>query len=355
MRQEAEKLLMSGAFLPAMPLVLDDNRHFDEAGQRRLIRYYLEAGVDGLAAGVHTTQFAIRDPKINLFERVLKASKDEMNLYTARTGKPLLAIAGVCGDTAQAVSEAEKAVDMGYDAVLVSPGGLKDKSEGELIERAKAIAGVSDIVGFYLQVAVGGRVFSYDYWRQMCLIPRLRAIKAAPFNRYLTADVARAIAFADHEIALYTGNDDSIVQDLLTTYSFYDGAKTLSVRARGGLLGHWSAWTKTAVDLFRRIKSMPEGAPIDPGLLTLGAQITDANSAFFDSRNDFAGVIAGMHEVLRRQGLMKGIWCLDPNETLGAGQAEEIDRVYAQYPDLNDDAFVKAFLERDRASHPEAY
>ena len=355
MRQDAEKLLFNGAFLPAMPLVLNEDRQFDEAGQRRLIRYYLEAGADGLAVGVHTTQFAIRDPKINLFERVLLTSKDEMNLYTARTGRPLLTIAGVCGETAQAVSEAEKAVSMGYDAVLVSPGGLKDKSEDELIDRSKNIAEVSDIVGFYLQVAVGGRVFSYDFWQQICQIKRLRAIKAAPFNRYLTADVARAIAFADHKIALYTGNDDSIVQDLLTTYSFWDGERTLSVRARGGLLGHWSAWTKTAVDLFRQIKALPDGAPVDPKLLTLGAQITDANSAFFDSRNDFAGVIAGMHEVLRRQGLMKGIWCLNPKETLGPGQAKEIDRVYAQYPDLNDDEFVKEFLKRDQALHPEAY
>ena len=208
MRKEAEHLLLHGAFLPALPLVLNEKREFDENGQRRLIRYYLEAGVDGLAVGVHTTQFAIRDPKINLFERVLSVSKDEMDAYTAKNGKELLAIAGVCGETAQAVSEAKKAASMGYDAVLVSPGGLKRLSETELIDRAAAIAEVSDIVGFYLQVAVGGRVFSYDYWRRMCEIRRLRAIKAAPFNRYLTADVARAIAFADHEIALYTGNDD---------------------------------------------------------------------------------------------------------------------------------------------------
>ena len=204
------------------------------------------------------------------------------------------------------------------------------------------------VVGFYLQVAVGGRVFSYDYWEKVCAIQNVVAVKAAPFNRYLTADVARAIAFADHEITLYTGNDDSIVTDLLTTYSFQDGDKVRTCRVKGGLLGHWSAWVKTAVDMFHRIKALPEGQPVDPSWYTLAAQVTDVNSAFFDSRNNFAGVIAGMHEVLRRQGLLKGIWCLDPEETLGAGQAEEIDRVYAQYPELNDDAFVAEFLKKDQ-------
>jgi hypothetical protein len=232
--------------------------------------------------------------------------------------------------------------------VLVSPGGLGHLTEEQLIERTRAIAEVMPVVGFYLQVAVGGRVFSYDYWQKVCAIQNVVAVKAAPFNRYLTADVARAIAFADHEITLYTGNDDSIVTDLLTTYSFQDGDKTRTCRVRGGLLGHWSAWTKTAVDMFRKIKALPEGEPVDPSWYTLAAQVTDVNSAFFDSRNNFAGVIAGMHEVLRRQGLIKGIWCLDPEEGLGAGQAEEIDRVYAQYPELNDDAFVADFLKKDK-------
>lgn len=349
MNIEAKKLLMQGAFLPAMPLVLDENRKFDEAGQRRLVRYYLEAGVDGLAVAVHTTQFTIRDPKINLFETVLRVVKSEMDAYTARTGRTLLAISGVCGEAPQAVAEAKLATSIGYDAVLVSPGGLAHLSEEQLIERTRLIAEVNDVVGFYLQVAVGGRVFSYDYWQKVCAIPGVKAIKAAPFNRYLTADVARAIAFADHEITLYTGNDDSIVTDLLTTYSFQDGDKTRTCRVKGGLLGHWSAWTKTAVDMFHRIKALPDGAPVDPCWHTLAAQVTDVNSAFFDSRNNFAGVIAGMHEVLRRQGLIKGIWCLDPEETLGPGQSEEIDRVYAMYPELNDDAFVAEFLKKDKA------
>lgn len=348
MKTESLNLLHAGAFLPAMPLVLDENRKFDEAGQRRLVRYYMEAGVDGLAVAVHTTQFAIRDPKFNLFETVLRVVKSEMDAYSARTGRHLLAIAGVCGEAPQAVAEAKLAGSIGYDAVLVSPGGMGHLTEDQLVERTRLIAEVMPVVGFYLQVAVGGRAFSYKYWEQVCAIQNVVAVKAAPFNRYLTADVARAIAFADHKITLYTGNDDSIVTDLLTTYSFQDGDQVRTCRVRGGLLGHWSAWTKTAVDMFRRIKALPDGAPVDPSWYTLAAQVTDVNSAFFDSRNNFAGVIAGMHEVLRRQGLLKGIWCLDPEETLGAGQAEEIDRVYAQYPELNDDAFVAEFLKKDQ-------
>ena len=348
MNTKSMNLLHQGAFLPAMPLVLDENRKFDEAGQRRLVRYYMEAGVDGLAVAVHTTQFTIRDPKINLFETVLRVVKSEMDAYSARSGRHLLAIAGVCGEAPQAVAEASLAGSIGYDAVLVSPGGLGHLTEEQLIERTRLIAEVMPVVGFYLQVAVGGRVFSYDYWEKVCAIQNVVAVKAAPFNRYLTADVARAIAFADHEITLYTGNDDSIVTDLLTTYSFQDGDKVRTCRVKGGLLGHWSAWVKTAVDMFHRIKALPEGQPVDPSWYTLAAQVTDVNSAFFDSRNNFAGVIAGMHEVLRRQGLLKGIWCLDPEETLGAGQAEEIDRVYAQYPELNDDAFVAEFLKKDQ-------
>lgn len=349
---DAKSLLLKGAFLPAMPLVLDENRKFDEKGQRRLVRYYLESGVDGIAAAVHTTQFAIRDPKINLLETVLRVVKSEMDAFSARTGKTLAAVAGVCGEAEQAVREAELAKALGYDAVLVSPGGLKHLSEDALIERTRRIAEVMDVVGFYLQTAVGGRVFSYDYWAKICAIPGVKAIKCAAFNRYLTIDVARAIAFADHEIALYTGNDDNIVIDLLTTYSFEDHGTVRTVRTRGGLLGHWSAWTHSAVEIFRKIQALPEGAPIDQCWLTLAAQITDANAAFFDHANGYHGVIAGMHEVLRRQGILKGIWCLDPEEGLSPGQAEEIDRVYRMYPHLNDDAFAAEFLKRDQAQNP---
>ncbi len=349
MNTAAYELLMRGAFLPAMPLALNAARQFDEARQRRLIRYYLESGADGLAVGVHTTQFAIRDPKIHLFERVLSVCIDEMRLYSKKSGRPVLAVAGVCGETPQAVSEAETAKSLGYDLALLSPGGLKHLSEGEMIERTRAVSQVMDVMGFYLQIAVGGRAFSYDYWQSMCAIPGVKAIKCAAFDRYRTLDVARAIAYADHEIALYTGNDDSIVNDLLTAYRFEDPSGTRTVRTRGGLLGHWCAWTHTAVQLFKQIKALAPDAPVPSELLTLAAQVTDANGAFFDAHNAFGGCIAGMHEVLRRQGLLDGIWCLDPNETLGKGQAEEIDRVYRMYPKLNDDEFVRRFLQKENA------
>lgn len=344
MRPEAKKLLMDGAFIPAMPLVLDENRQFDEAGQRRLIRYYLAAGVDGIAAAVHTTQFAIRDPKINLFERVLRVAMEEIVAYRAQTGREILAVAGVCGPIEQAVAEATLVRSLGYDAALLSPGGLNDRSEEYLIERTRQVASIVDVIGFYLQPAVGGRVFSYAYWQAVCATPGVAAVKCAAFNRYLTIDVARAIAFSGREVALYTGNDDSIVIDLLTEYRFQDGERVRRVRTRGGLLGHWAVWTHTAVQLFHRIRSLDPASPLDPALITLAAQVTDANSAFFDTANGFKGCIAGVHEVLRRQGLMKGIWCLDPDETLSPGQADEISRVYAMYPHLNDDAFVAEFL-----------
>lgn len=347
MRKEAKKLLMEGAFIPALPLVLDKEREFDEAGQRKLIRYYLASGVDGIAAAVHTTQFEIRKPEIHLFEKVLQVVMEEINAYCEKHDRTILAIAGACGPAAQAIEEAETAKRLGYDAVLLSPGGLNEEKEQVLIDRTREMASVMDVIGFYLQPAVGGRVFSYEYWKAICEIEGVVAVKCAAFNRYLTIDVARAIAFSGNEIALYTGNDDSIIADLLTQYQFMDGDQIRTVRTVGGLLGHWAVWTHTAVEIFRRLKAMQEGDAIGSEWLTLAAQITDANHAFFDTSNDFAGCIAGIHEVLRRQGLMQGIWCINPKETLSAGQSEEIDRVYAQYPHLNDDAFVKEFLEKE--------
>lgn len=349
MREAAKALLMQGAFIPAMPLALNEKREFDEKIQRRLVRYYLHAGADGIAAAVHTTQFAIRDPEINLFERVLSVVMEEIASYRRQTGREILAIAGVCGPAEQAVKEARLAYRMGYDAALVSPGGLADLSEAELLERTAAIAQVMDVIGFYLQTAVGGRIFSYDYWAKYCAIEGVAAVKCASFDRYTTLDVARAIAFSDREVALYTGNDDNILNDLMTEYQFQDGDRVRSVRTRGGLLGHWAVWTHTAVRIFHEIKALSPANPISPKWYTLAAQVTDANSAFFDTRNHFLGCIAGIHEVLRRQGLLKGIWCLDPEETLSPGQSDEIDRVYAMYPHLNDDAFVKAFLEREES------
>lgn len=346
MRENAYRVLQKGGVIPAMPLVLDENRRFDEAGQRRLIRYYLEAGADGIAAAVHTTQFEIRLPEHDMLETVLYVAAEEMKAYEERTGRAIVRIAGVCGPTEQAVREAQLAKKLGFDTVLVSPGGLKDKDEKYLIERTSSIAEVMPVVGFYLQPAVGGRVFSYEYWARLCAIENVAAIKCAAFNRYLTIDVARAIACSGREIALYTGNDDSIATDLMTKFCFDTPEGRKEVSCVGGLLGHWAVWTHTAVEYFRKIREAAEKGVFDAELLTLAAQITDANAAFFDTRNNFAGCIAGVHEVLRRQGLMKGIWCLKPEETLSLGQSEEIDRIYAMYPSLNDDAFVREFLER---------
>lgn len=344
MREKAHSLLQKGGFIPAMPLVLDENRKFDEAGQRRLIRYYLAAGADGIAAAVHTTQFEIRLPQHDMLRQVLEVAAEEMEEYEKRSGRTVIRIAGVCGQTEQTLREARLAKELGYDAVLLSPGGLGGKDEAYLIERTRQTANIIPVIGFYLQPAVGGRVFSYDYWEKLCAVEGVAAIKCAAFNRYLTIDVARAIAFSGREIALYTGNDDSIATDLMTKFAFETENGTKTVRCVGGLLGHWAVWTHTAVKYFHVLKQAAEEEKISSELLTLAAQMTDANAAFFDARNQFAGCIAGVHEVLRRQGLMKGIWCLNRDETLSPGQSEEIDRVYRMYPSLNDDQFVREFL-----------
>ena len=347
MRKEALELLRRGAFIPAMPLVLHEDRSFDEHGQRRLVRYYLECGADGIAVGVHSTQFAIREPRFGLFERVLRCVSEEIADYRARTGREVLAVAGACGRTEQAAREAEREVSWGYDAALLSPGGLNGESEAYLIDRHRQVARVSPVIGFYLQPAVGGRIFSYDYWLQVCAIEGVEAVKCAAFNRYCTLDVARAIAESGRNVALYTGNDDNIVSDLLTVHRFTVNGEEKRVPTVGGLLGHWGAWTSRAVEIFREIRSLPEDAPVPRRLLTLAAQVTDVNGAFFDARNAFKGCIAGIHEVLRRQGLMGGVWLLDENEGLSPGQKEEIDRVYRMYPDLNDDEFAAEFLRRN--------
>ena len=349
MREQALALLKAGTVIPATPLCLDAERKFNEKAQRRLIRYYLNAGAGGLAVAVHTTQFEIRKPEIDLLEPVLRIAYEETKKFEAKTGKTVVLIAGVCGPAEQAVREAELARTVGYDAVLLSPGGLSAYDEDYLVERTAAVAAVIPVVGFYLQPSVGGRVFSYDYWRRVCETENVVAIKAAPFNRYLTCDVARAAAFSSRkdEIALYTGNDDSIITDLITPYVFEENGERREVRFVGGLLGHWAVWTNTVVKIFERLKAEAVSGSVSPEWLTLAAQVTDCNSAFFDTTHNFDGCIAGVHEVLRRQGLMKGIWCLDPEETLSPGQAEEIDRVYRMYPHLNDDAFAKEFLASD--------
>ncbi len=342
--EKALEILRHGTVIPATTLALNDDGSFNEARQRLLIRYYLEAGAGGIATAVHSTQFEIRKPEFNLFERVISIVTDEIDRYEAETGKVILKVCGVCGPAEQAVREAELARSLGFDAVLVSPGGLAHLTEEEMLERARKVAEVLPIIGFYLQTAVGGRVFTYDFWCKLAQIPNLKAIKCASFNRYTTLDVMRAITLSGRadEIALYTGNDDNIVVDLLTNYRFTIDGKTYTNRFRGGLLGHWSVWTHKVVELFEELRT----ASASDDYLTLAAEITDCNAVFFDAANAFKGCIPGMHEILRRQGLVKSIRCLNPEEILSPGQAEEIDRVYAMYPHLNDDAFVKAFLAR---------
>jgi hypothetical protein len=248
----------------------------------------------------------------------------------------------------QAVKEAEIAKKYGYDAVLLSPGGLNSLSEDELVERTKAVAEIMPVIGFYLQSAVGGRAFSYNYWERICEIDNVVAIKAAPFNRYQTLDLVRAAALSSRsdKIALYTGNDDNIVLDLITKYKFNVNGKAYEKRFVGGLLGHWSVWAKTAVELFKMLNEAVEKNNITPEILSLAIEVTHTNAVFFDVANGFKGCIAGLHEVLRRQGILEGIWCLNPNETLSNGQSEEIDRVYKMYPHLNDDEFVKQNLAK---------
>ncbi len=321
--------LLRGLAIPAHPLALDAHRRLDERRQRALTRYYLAAGVGGLAVGVHTTQFAIRDPQIGLFAPVLELAAEEMKRHPRRVVK----IAGVCGELRQAVAEAELIQCLGYDAALLSLAALREATEDQLLMHCRAIAEVIPIIGFYLQPAVGGRVLPYSFWRRFAEIEAVAAIKIAPFNRYQTLDVVRAVIEAGRDtIALYTGNDDNIVADLLTPFRI--GASER--RIAGGLLGHWAVWTRRAVELQARCRS----DAASPDLLRLGVEVTDCNAAFFDAANGFRGCIAGLHEVLRRQGLLAGRWCLDPEETLGPGQMEEIDRVCRAYPHLNDDEFV---------------
>jgi dihydrodipicolinate synthase/N-acetylneuraminate lyase len=321
--------LLSGLAIPAHPLALNAARRLDERRQRALTRYYLASGVGGLAVGVHTTQFAIRDAKVGLFQPVLALAAEEMN----RAIKPLVRIAGVCGETRQTVAEASLLSNLGFHAALLSLGALRDATEDALIAHCRAVSEITPIIGFYLQPSVGGRVLSYSFWRRFAEIEHVVAIKIAPFNRYQTLDVVRAVIDAGrNDIALYTGNDDNIVADLLTPYRFAGTER----RIVGGLLGHWSVWTKRAVELLAKCRN----AAATPELLRLGVEVTECNAAFFDAANGFRGCIAGLHEVLRRQGLLEGLWCLDAHEILSPGQRSEIERIYRTYPHLNDDAFV---------------
>ncbi len=337
-------LLHQGLVIPAHPLALTQDLKLDEKHQRALTRYYCDAGSGGVAVGVHTTQFSIRECKVSLFEPVLELAFEEVRSFETRTGKVLAKIGGICGDTEQACKEAAILHRIGYDGGLLSLGALSDASNEALIEHCRAVGQTLPIIGFYLQPAVGGRPLNAHFWENFVEIESVVAIKVASFDRYQTMEVLRAVANSGRasEIALYTGNDDNIVADLLTEFRF--GERT--VQFVGGLLGQWAVWTRRAVELLRAVHDAKyNGVRLDT-VLARGAEITDANSAIFDARNQFRGCIAGIHEVLRRQGLLAGRWCLEPTEVLSEGQLEEIDRVYTSYPLLNDDEFVAEHLDQ---------
>ena len=334
--------------IPAHPLALTASRKLDERRQRALTRYYLDAGAGGIAVGVHTTQFAIRNPKVALYTPVLALAAETVAEWESRRRRSVFRVAGVVGNTRQAVGEAGIARDLGYHAGLLSLGALSRATDTQLMAHSRTVAEVMPIMGFYLQPAAGGRELSYGFWRRFVEIENLVGIKIAPFNRYATAEVVRAVADAgrEREVALYTGNDDNIVADLLTTFRVRRERQHFAkIRMVGGLLGHWAYWTRNAVTLLNRTQRVA-GKKLPAELLRLGAETTDANGAIFDAANSFRGCIPGIHEVLRRQGLLRGRWCLDRREELSPGQMGEIDRVLAAYPHLTDDSFVKENLDR---------
>ena len=344
------RVLLRGLVIPAHPLALNEGRTLDERRQVALTRYYCDAGAGGIAVGVHTTQFAIRDPSIGLFEPVLRLAQQAVTGWcTGRPARPVT-VAGVVGKTAQAVREAEIAVSLGYDAALLSLAALRDADNRTVLDHCRHVADVIPVVGFYLQPAVGGRVLDAQFWRGFLDIDRVVAIKIAPFDRYRTLDVVNALADSGRtDVALYTGNDDAIVADLLTPFPSADSGPPLHFS--GGLLGQWAVGTRRAVDLLQRCTlatrgPRPDGQEELLRLLALGAELTDLNAALFDPAHQFAGCIPGIHEVLRRQGLLAGRWCLNPHEELSPGQMEAIDRALGRYPYLSDDAFISENLDR---------
>ncbi len=345
--KEIADIIKKGVVIPALPLALNAERKLDERRQRALMRYYLDAGAGGVACAVHTTQFEIRDKGIDLLGPVLKIAKEEFDAFEKNTGKKVVRVAGILGRTDQAVKEATAAVSLDYNVGLLGLKAFKNDDNETIIEHCKKVAEVIPIVGFYLQTAVGGRRLNADFWREFAKIKNVVAIKMAPFNRYHTIDVIRGVAESGRadEITLYTGNDDNIIADLLTEYEFCCNDKIIKLRISGGLLGHWAVWTKSAVEQLRRIKS-PDYKNNLSELYTLGIKITDVNSAFFDVANNFKGCIVGLHYVLQRQGLLEGLWTLNPDEVLTENQKKEIDRVYDSYPELNDDEFVKTNLDK---------
>lgn len=342
MKDSILKLIREGVAIPALPLALNEDKSWDLRNQRRLVHYYLDAGAGGIAACVHTTQFEVRKPKYNLYRSLLEVTIEEIAKRDRLDS--FVKVAGVCGSTPQAIEEASIAKEVGYDVALLSYVGLNDLSEEELLEHTRQIAKIMPVFGFYLQPSVGGKLLSFDFWSQFSEIDNVIGIKAAPFNRYFTHDVMRAVAHSSrrNEITLYTGNDDNIVMDLASTYTFDVDGEEVKIKFEGGLLGHWAVDTFKSVQILKRIKS---GKLSLEELTILNAQVTDANSAYFDVAHSFKGSIAGINDVLARQGLLKGNWCLEDKEVLSPNQAEEITRVRENYPDLCDDDFIKLNIQ----------
>jgi dihydrodipicolinate synthase/N-acetylneuraminate lyase len=335
--------LRTGQVIPALPLALQRNRRWDQRHQRALVRYYVDAGAGGLAVGVHSTQFAIRDPKIALYAPVLRLAAETAAAWLAPKPRPFVLIAGLCGRTPQALAEARTALGLGYHAGLLSLGAWAGEPENKILAHCRAVAREIPLIGFYLQPAVGGRVFTYRFWRAFADIPGLVAIKIAPFNRYRTLDVVRAVLESGRDdVALYTGNDDNILADLLTPFTFAGRTRHID----GGLLGQWGVWTHAAVRLLAEVKRARARPRLDATWLDRNAALTDANAALFDAAHDFAGCLPGIHEILRRQGLLATTACLDPHEKLSPGQAVELTRVTRAYPWLVDDDFVAVNVHR---------
>ena len=339
--------LLEGHVIPALPLALDAERRFSERHEKALARYYADAGCGGLAVAVHSTQFEIREPQHGLLRPVLELASRTLDASLAANLRPFAKIAGVCGRTPQAVVEAASALELGYHAALLSVAAWKTDSEEQILDHCREIAKIIPVIGFYLQPSVGGRALGYRFWREFAEIPNVVAVKIAPFNRYQTIDVVRAVAESGRrDIALYTGNDDNIVVDLLTRFRFQTNSGPVDTRITGGLLGHWGVWTRSAVNLFKKIQAAREGSELDEQWLSTAIAVTDMNAAVFDTANTFAGCIPGILEVLRRQGLVPTNFCLNPHETLSPGQAAELDRVSLAYPELTDDGFVAENLDR---------
>lgn len=349
-----------GTVIPAHPLALTEGSKLDERHQRALTRYYIDAGVGGLAVGVHTTEFALHETERGMYKPVL-----ELALESARSwvrGRMPVMVAGICGPTEQALREAATAKELGYHIGMISlsffKGDVGQKGNLEvLLEHCRRIAEVMPVMGFYLQPAVGGILLEEKFWRELAEIPNLVGIKIAPFNRYHTLSVVRGIAESGrNDIALYTGNDDTIVTDLLTRFEVGVGCAAdsdqpqQSARVRlgivGGLLGHWAYWTRRAVELLERLSEVRESASVPSDLLTLGAQITESNEAVFDPYNHFRGCISGILYVLARVGLVEAVRTLGEGEDLSPGQSNRIERIVNLYPHLTDDDFVHENLSR---------